>query len=130
MLSRLHQRPLRPTPTQDTWWTMHVDGSSNPQGAGAGIVLEGPGDILIEQSLRFNFKTSNNQAEYEAIIADLNLARESVPKNYCENILQTHNGTPQRRIPGQGHHALAVLPHGNNPHRTLRNLQNQTCPQK
>ena len=55
---------------------MHVDGSSNPQGAGAGIVLEGPGDILVEQSLCFNFKTSNNQAEYEAIIAGLNLVRD------------------------------------------------------
>jgi len=55
---------------------MHVDGSSNPQGAGAGIVLEGLGGILVEQSLRFNFKTSNNQAEYEAIIAGLNLARD------------------------------------------------------
>jgi len=43
-------------PTQDTWWTMDVDGSSNPQGAGVGVVLEGPGDIVIEQSLRFNFK--------------------------------------------------------------------------
>jgi len=63
-------------PTPDLWWTMHVDGSSNPQGAGAGIVLEGPDDIVIEQSLRFNFKTSNNQAEYEAIIAGLNLARD------------------------------------------------------
>ena len=47
----------------DTWWTMHVDGSSNPLGAGARIVLEGPGNVLIEQSLRFTFKTSNNQAE-------------------------------------------------------------------
>ncbi|XP_027903591.1 uncharacterized protein LOC114163480 [Vigna unguiculata] len=63
-------------PTQDTWWTIHVDGSSNPQGVGAGIVLEGPDDILVEQYLRFNFKTSNNQAEYEAIIIGLNLARD------------------------------------------------------
>jgi len=64
---------------------MHVDGSSNPQGAGAGIVLEGPGDILIEQSLRFNFKTSNNQAEYEAIIAGLNLARDvGAKKLFCK----------------------------------------------
>jgi len=71
--------------TQDTSWTMHVDGSSNPQGAGAGIVLEGPGDILIEQSLRFNFKTSNNQAEYEAIIAGLNLARDvGAKKLFCK----------------------------------------------
>jgi len=64
------------TAIQDTWWTMHVDGSSNPQGAGAGIVLEGPDNVLIEQSLQFKFKTSNNQAEYEAIIVGLHLSKE------------------------------------------------------
>jgi len=66
---------LQHTPTKDQW-TLHVDGSSNPKGTGAGIVLEGPNDILIEKSLHFAFKTSNNQAEYEVILADLSLARE------------------------------------------------------
>jgi len=66
---------LQHTPTEDQW-TLHVDGSSNPKGVGAGIVLEGPNDILIEKSLHFAFKTSNNQAEYEAILAGLSLARE------------------------------------------------------
>jgi len=66
---------LQQTPTEDQW-TLHVDGSSNPKGAGAGIVLEGPNDILIEKSLHFAFKTSNNQAEYEAILTGLSLARE------------------------------------------------------
>ena len=37
---------------------------------------EGPNDILIEKSLHFAFKTSNNQAEYEAILASLSLTRE------------------------------------------------------
>jgi len=55
---------------------MHVDGSSNTLGTGAGVVLEGPGNVLIEQYLRFSFKTSNNQAEYEDLIAGLNLARD------------------------------------------------------
>jgi len=55
---------------------LYIDGSSNPKGAGASIVLEGPNDILIEKSLHFAFKTSNNQVEYEAIIAGLSLARE------------------------------------------------------
>ena len=55
---------------------LHVDGSSNPKGSGVGIVLEGPNDILIEKFLHFAFKTSNNQAEYEAIIVGLSLARE------------------------------------------------------
>jgi len=39
-------------------------------------VLEGPNDILIEKSLHFAFKTSNNQAEYKAIIVGVSLARE------------------------------------------------------
>ena len=39
-------------------------------------MLQSPNDILIEKSLHFAFKTSNNQAEYEVIIADLSLARE------------------------------------------------------
>jgi len=66
---------LQHIPTEDQW-TLHVDGSSNPKGVGGDIVLEGPNDILIEKSLHFVFKTSNNQAEYEVILADLSLARE------------------------------------------------------
>jgi len=66
---------LQQTPIEDQL-TLHVNGSSNPKGVGAGIVLEGSNDILIEKSLHFAFKTSNNQAEYEAILAGLYLARE------------------------------------------------------
>ncbi|XP_068504578.1 uncharacterized protein [Phaseolus vulgaris] len=55
---------------------LSVDGSSNQQGSGAGIVLEGPNGVLIEQALRFAFKASNNQTEYEALIAGMLLAKE------------------------------------------------------
>jgi len=55
---------------------LHVDGSSNLKGAGAGTVLEGLNNILIEKSLHFAFKTSNNQAEYEAILVALSLIYE------------------------------------------------------
>ncbi len=51
------------------------------KGSGAGVILEGPGDVLIEQSLRFEFKASNNQAEYEALIAGMNLAAEMGAEN-------------------------------------------------
>ncbi|XP_068486823.1 uncharacterized protein [Phaseolus vulgaris] len=57
-------------------WMLLVDGSSNQQGSGAGIILEGPNGVLIEQALRFAFKASNNQAEYEALIAGMLLAKE------------------------------------------------------
>ena len=52
-------------------WVLSVDGSSNQQGSGAGVILEGPNGLLIKQALRFAFKASNNQAEYEALIAGM-----------------------------------------------------------
>jgi len=48
----------------------------NKKGSGAGIVLEGPENFQIEMSLRLEFKTSNNQAKYKALIAGLLLARD------------------------------------------------------
>ncbi|XP_020231103.1 uncharacterized protein LOC109811707 [Cajanus cajan] len=67
------------TPTsadQPQVWTLHVDGSSNSKGGGAGIILEGPNEVALEQSLKFGFKVTNNQAEYEALLARLRLAHD------------------------------------------------------
>ncbi|XP_072071786.1 uncharacterized protein [Arachis hypogaea] len=52
-------------------WNLFVDGASNPQGSGAGILLESSEGIILEHSLWFSFTASNNQAEYEAVIAGL-----------------------------------------------------------
>ncbi|RDY06588.1 Retrovirus-related Pol polyprotein from transposon 17.6, partial [Mucuna pruriens] len=57
-------------------WYLLVDGSSNHTGSGAGIILEGPTGVLIEQSLHFEFRANNNQAEYEALLAGMKLAQE------------------------------------------------------
>ena len=60
----------------DFKWVLSVDDSSNQQGSGASVILEGPDDLLIEQALRFAFKANNNQAEYETLIAGMLLAKE------------------------------------------------------
>ena len=39
----------------------------------AGVVLERPSDLLLEQAFRFGFKATNNQPDYEALLARLNL---------------------------------------------------------
>ena len=59
----------------DFRWVFSVDGSSNQQGSGAGVILERPNGLVIEQALRFAFKASNNQAEYEALIVGILLAQ-------------------------------------------------------
>ena len=64
-------------------WQMYVDGARNNRGAGAGVVLKSPEGAVFEQSLRFNFPATNNEAEYEALIAGLKSAsRLGVPELY------------------------------------------------
>ena len=53
-----------------------MDGASNEQGSGAGLILKSPEEAVAEYALRFSFKTSNNQAEYEALIAGLQIAKD------------------------------------------------------
>ena len=54
---------------------MHTDGSSNRQARGAGVVLMSPEGDVVECMIRLNFPTTNNEAEYEALVAGLDLAR-------------------------------------------------------
>ena len=53
-----------------------MDGSSNEGGPGAGLILINPEGHRVHCALRFGFKASNNEAEYEALIAGLKLAKE------------------------------------------------------
>ena len=62
------------TVTDPSIWKLFVDGAANAQGSGAGLILTSLEGIYIEYALRFGFHTSNNEAEYEAVIAGLNLA--------------------------------------------------------
>ncbi|XP_057793251.1 uncharacterized protein LOC131009864 [Salvia miltiorrhiza] len=57
-------------------WKLFVDGSSNRHGSGLGIVLSSPQGDKMEQAARCGFKATNNEAEYEAMLAGLALAKE------------------------------------------------------
>lgn len=98
---------LNPPATQTSKphnWTIFVDGSSNRKGGGAGIVLEDEEGVCLEQSLRFDFKTSNNQAEYEACLAGLTMERELGAKDVtlCSDsqlVVSQVNGEYQAKEP-------------------------------
>ncbi|XXG51512.1 hypothetical protein AAC387_Pa03g0060 [Persea americana] len=59
----------------DSSWKVFVDGSSTSKRAGAGVVLQSPEGLVIEQAVTLGFKASNNEAKYEALIAGLNSAK-------------------------------------------------------
>jgi len=67
-------------------WLLHVDNSSNDKSCGEGVILEGSGEILLEQSLKFDFKTSNNSVDYEAILAGLTMTHDMEARQVlCKN---------------------------------------------
>jgi ribonuclease HI len=53
---------------------MYFDGSLKLQGAGAGILFITPGGEQLKYALQLLLPTSNNAAEYEALIHGLNIA--------------------------------------------------------
>ncbi|VFQ68886.1 unnamed protein product [Cuscuta campestris] len=64
-----------PSHVVELWWDMAVDGASRPKGCGAGIVFTTPEGFKIYHTLVFNFKLTNNEAEYETLAGGLRLAR-------------------------------------------------------
>jgi ribonuclease HI len=72
------------------WWKIYVDGASNAKGSGTRVVIITPDDMVIEQSVRLNFKASKNEAEYEAVLARLNSAKTLGAMNliiHCDSLL-------------------------------------------
>ena len=53
-----------------------MDGSTSQNGAGVGISMTGPRGERLNYSIQLLFPITNNAAEYEAMIAGLNLAKE------------------------------------------------------
>ncbi|VFQ70919.1 unnamed protein product [Cuscuta campestris] len=61
-------------PTEQ-WWEIAVDGASGPRGYVGGIVFTTPEGFKIYHAIVFNFKLTNNEAEYEALAGGLRIAQ-------------------------------------------------------
>ena len=62
------------TTTDLSIWKLSVDEATKAQRSGAWLIITSSEGIDIEYALRFGFQASNNETEYEADIAGLNLA--------------------------------------------------------
>ena len=69
-------------------WSIHTDGSSNQHAEGVGVVIQTPEGDKIECMIRLDFPTTNNEAEYEALVAGLDLAKAAGAENmiiHCDS---------------------------------------------
>ncbi|KAL0445748.1 UNVERIFIED_CONTAM: hypothetical protein Slati_1702700 [Sesamum latifolium] len=71
--------------SQDQVWLLHVDGSSTTQGSGAGIVVTSPQGEDLEFAIKFGFKASNNEAEYEALVIGMRMTHEAGARHLLAN---------------------------------------------
>jgi ribonuclease HI len=67
---------LPTAPIQPELWTMYFDRSLMKTGAGAGLPFISPLRKHLRYVLRLHFPTSNNMAEYEALVNGLRIAIE------------------------------------------------------
>nr|GEW47853.1 hypothetical protein [Tanacetum cinerariifolium] len=63
-------------PDSNSKWRLYTDGASNSDGERAGLMLIDPEGKEYTYALRFKFETTNNKAEYEALLAGLRIAQE------------------------------------------------------
>uniref|UniRef100_A0A2N9IPA1 Uncharacterized protein n=1 Tax=Fagus sylvatica TaxID=28930 RepID=A0A2N9IPA1_FAGSY len=60
----------------DEEWEIEIDGSSVKGAGGVGIVFKTPEGHLLKHSTRLQYPTTNNEAEYEALLTGLRIAKE------------------------------------------------------
>ena len=56
-------------------WTVNTDGSSTQKGGGAGIVITSPEKDVLKYGVQLKFPVTNSEAEYEALLTGLRIAR-------------------------------------------------------
>jgi ribonuclease HI len=63
-------------------WKIFFDGASSREGVGAGVVFVSPVQEIISLSYKLEFETTNNVAEYEALVLGLRAAKDMELKRY------------------------------------------------
>nr|GEZ59180.1 reverse transcriptase domain-containing protein [Tanacetum cinerariifolium] len=97
--------------TQEEPWTLFTNGSLCVDGSGVGLILTNLDIVEFTYALRFQFATSNNEAEYEALIVGLRIATQIGVKNIQANIDSKLSLSPYNGIIGrQGLKAIQAVP--------------------
>ena len=71
-IAKLPQSEARPDSSD--WWILNINEASRQTGVGINLQLRSPSGDKIEQAIQLGFGASNNELEYEAILAELELA--------------------------------------------------------
>ncbi|GKA79825.1 reverse transcriptase domain-containing protein [Tanacetum coccineum] len=77
---REFEEAKRKEPEPDNVWKLFTDGASSSDGSGVGLMLVNPEGKEYTYALRFEFETTNNEAEYEAFYSIEHIRRDQNKK--------------------------------------------------
>ncbi|KAF7121526.1 hypothetical protein RHSIM_Rhsim13G0133200 [Rhododendron simsii] len=85
-------------------WVLQVDGSTTSEESGAGLILTSAKGQRLSYALRFEFKATNNEVEYKALVVGLELAKpipreENIEADYLANLATAKKGAIPRNAP-------------------------------
>nr|GEV83738.1 reverse transcriptase domain-containing protein [Tanacetum cinerariifolium] len=73
-------------PNSSSKWRLYIDGASNSDRSGAGLMLIDLEDEEYTYALCFEFETTNNEAEYEALLAGTFATKKASIKEYLQKV--------------------------------------------
>ena len=91
-------------------WEVYTNGAANGKGVGIGIVVITPEKLVMEKSLQLGFLASNNEAEYETLLARktmVNQLKGEVVKVYSDSWLVV--GQDNREFEARDKHMRGYL---------------------
>lgn len=87
-----------------TAWMIWSDGSPNQRARGARVLLWSPEGDTIECVVRLQFSTTNNKAEYEAVLSSLDLAKATKAESagiHCDSQVMVEHINGNYRVKGE-----------------------------
>ena len=67
--------PIHKEEDRASRWTIHTDSSSTKNVGGVGIIIRSPEGDIIKRAICLQYITTDNEAEYEALLAGLKMAK-------------------------------------------------------
>ncbi|KAK4839830.1 hypothetical protein QYF36_025323 [Acer negundo] len=108
---------LDPTLESHKWpndrkvWTLYTDGASNQLGCGAKVILTDPEGIECSHCFRFEFRATNNEAEYKALLVGMKAKGDSMI-TYLKQVkkaMTRFKDVRMKQIPRENNHRADVL---------------------
>nr|GEU68055.1 hypothetical protein [Tanacetum cinerariifolium] len=117
--------------TKSTGWRLYTNGASSDDGSGASLMIVSPKVMEFTYTLKFEFKMTNNEAEYKSVTTRLRIGKKvtnkEIVKGMEKRLGRAHKGWVVNSYKFFGPIEQAQEEATKKPHSTLPTERRQCC---